>query len=66
MKIPSSLLWRIQVAKLAHFRRFFAGSGIGRDDLVRRVSLIRARMRDEERKAVDEDGIAEAALSSKR
>ena len=55
-----------QVAKLAHFRRFFAGAGIGSDDLVRRVSLIRARMRDEERKAVDEDGFAKAALNSKR
>ena len=32
---------RLQVAKLAHFRRFFAGAGIGRDDLVRRVSLVR-------------------------
>ena len=56
----------VQVAKLAHFRRFFAGAGIGRDDLVARVSLVRARMRDEERKAVDEDGFAKTALSGKR
>ena len=56
----------MQVAKLAHFRRFFAGAGIGRDDLVRRVSLVRARMRDEEREAVDEDGFAKAALGGKR
>ena len=54
------------MAKLAHFRRFFAGAGIGRDDLARRVSLVRARMREEERKAVDEDGVAEDTLSSKR
>ena len=56
----------VQVAKLAHFRRFFAGAGIGRDDLVRRVSLVRARMRDEEKKAVDEDGFAKSALGGKR
>jgi hypothetical protein len=46
-----------EILKLVHFRRFFLGSGLERDDLIRNVSLIRARMREEERKAVDEYGM---------
>ncbi len=57
-----------EIAKLAHFRRFFSSAGIGEDDLVRTVSLIRARMREEERKAVDEYGMptTEAKIMSSR